>query len=216
MRLRRVVVLTVSGALLLVVGAGLAVAQEIIAGAELEDPDGKVVGTSQFTEDAGKVNVGVQAKDLESGEHGIHFHEKGDCSSSDFKSAGEHFNPTNAKHGLENPEGPHAGDLPNMTVDEDGTAAYKATTDQVTLSEGKTSVFDSDGTALVIHDKADDLKTDPGGDSGDRVACGEIEKASQKGLPKSGGIDGMVPLAAMLAVAILGAGVFLWRRGFQS
>jgi Cu-Zn family superoxide dismutase len=206
----------VSGALLLVVGAGVGVAQGIIAGADLEDPDGKVVGAAQFTEATGKVNVGVQAKDLEPGEHGIHFHEKGDCSSSDFKSAGEHFNPTDAKHGLENPEGPHAGDLPNMTVNEDGTAAYQATTGQVTLSEGKTSVFDSDGSALVLHEKADDQKTDPAGDSGDRVACGEIEKTSEEGLPKSGGIDGIVPLAGMLAVVFLGAGVFLWRRAFQS
>ncbi len=89
MRLSRVVVLAVSGALLLVVGAGVAVAQGIIAGADLEDPDGNPVGTAQFTEDAGKVNVGVQARELEPGEHGIHIHEKGDCSSSDFKSAGD-------------------------------------------------------------------------------------------------------------------------------
>ncbi len=215
--MRRLVVLVVSTVLLMGMTAGMAVAQGIGAKAELKDTKGKDAGSAQLTEDPGGVALSVEAKGLEKeGEHGIHFHEKGDCSSSDFKSAGEHFNPTNAKHGLENPEGPHAGDLPNMTVNEDGTAAYQATTGQVTLSEGKTSVFDSDGSALVIHEKADDQKTDPAGDSGDRLACGEIEKTSQQGLPKSGGIDGIVPLAGMLAVAILGAGVFLWRRGFQS
>lgn len=217
MKLRRVVVLAVSAVLLLVVSGGLAVAQVTGAIAELKDTKGNDVGTAQFTEDPGGVGINVQAKGLDPGEHGIHIHEKGDCSSSDFKSAGEHFNPGNTKHGLENPQGPHAGDLPNITVNEDGTAAYQATTNRVTLSEGKTSLFDSDGSALVIHAKADDQKTDPSGDSGDRVACGEIQKtgASRQALPSSGGIN-VLPLAALLGGASLSVGILLWRRAFHS
>lgn len=209
MRPSRIIVLAVSGVLLLVVTAGVAVAQGM---AELKDKEGNDAGTAQFTEDPKGVAINVQAKGLEPGELGIHFHEKGDCSSSDFKSAGDHFNPEDKKHGLENPEGPHAGDLPNITAKQDGTAAYQTTTDRVTLSEGEASLFDSDGSALVIHEKADDQKTDPAGDSGDRIACGEIEKSN--GLPKSGGVN-VLPLMALLGSAGMLAGMLLWRRAFH-
>ncbi len=213
--MRRLVVLVVSTVLLMVITAGMAVAQGIGAKAELKDTKGKDAGSAQLTEDPGGVALSVEAKGLEKGEHGIHFHEKGECSTSDsFKSAGEHFNPEDKKHGLENSEGPHAGDLPNLKAKEDGTATYQATTKQVTLKEeGKTSVFDSDGTALVIHEKSDDQKTDPSGESGDRVACGEVEKA--EGLPKSGGAS-LLPLAVFLGVTVLGAGMLLVRRAVQS
>ena len=207
MTLRRIVVLAVSEMVLLVVTAGMAAAQGTGATAELKDPKGKDVGSAQFTEDPKGVEITAQVKGLDPGEHGIHIHEKGDCSSSDFKSAGEHFNPGSTKHGLENTEGPHAGDLPDLTVNEDGTGKYQATTDRVTLSSGKTSLFDSDGSALVVHEKADDQKTDPSGDSGSRIACGEIKEAK---LPASGGIN--VSLITLLGVAGLGVGIFLWRH----
>ncbi len=207
MRLRRVIILAVSEALLLIATAGMAAAQGTGATAELKDAKGKDVGSAQFTESPQGVAITAQVKGLDPGEHGIHIHEKGDCSSSDFESAGKHFNPGSTKHGLENSEGPHAGDLPDITVNEDGTGAYQATTDRVTLSSGKTSLFDSDGSALVIHQKADDQKTDPSGNSGSRVACGEIKQAK---LPASGGVS--VPLMTLLGVAGLGAGIILWRR----
>lgn len=213
MRLRKLVILVVSGALL-VASTGVAVAQVVGATAELKDTSGNDVGTAEFAEgpDGVTTTVNLQQgqKAVGPGEHGVHIHEKGDCSSADFKSAGEHFNPQSKEHGFQNPKGAHAGDLPNIKVNQDGSASAQAKTDQVTLSSGKTSLFGSDGTALVIHAKADDLKTDPSGDSGDRQACGVIQKTSQQ-LPASGGID-IIPLAALLVAAGLGAGILLWRR----
>jgi Cu-Zn family superoxide dismutase len=205
-------------------GSGAAIAQGVGATAELKDTSGNPVGAAQFAQDPSgvllTVNLQKGQQAVKPGEHGIHIHEKGDCSSSDFKSAGEHFNPGKTKHGLENPEGPHAGDLPDMTVNEDGSAAYQATTDRVSLTGGDTSVFDSDGSALVIHAKSDDQKTDPSGNSGDRVACGEIERASSTSLPSSGGIN-VLSLTALLggvilSVGVLGAGAFIWRRASHS
>ena len=121
------------------------------------------------------MRIFLPAQGLEPGEHGIHIHEKGDITP-DFEAAGEHFNPTGAQHGFNNPKGPHAGDLENITVREDKTADYSTATDRVTLASGKeNSLLDEDGSALVIHAKADDYTTDPSGGSGDRVVAGVIE-----------------------------------------
>lgn len=174
--------------MLVVVLVGVASAQEQQgASAQLKDTHGNSIGTAQFTQDpAGGVNISLQAQGLEPGEHGIHIHEKGDCSPSDFKSAGEHLNPTSAKHGLDNPQGPHAGDLPNLIVNQDGSVSYAATDERVTLAEGEGPLLGPGGTALVIHADPDDQMTDPSGNSGDRVACGVIERSES--LPSSGGI----------------------------
>ena len=107
--------------------------------------------------------------------HGLHIHTVGACTP-DFAAVGGHFNPTTAQHGLDNPSGPHAGDLPNLEIDADGNGTYEATTTLVTLDQGDNSLFDSDGSALVIHADPDDLITDPAGNSGDRIACGIIEQ----------------------------------------
>ena len=98
------------------------------------------------------------------------------CEPPGFQSAGPHFNPENKKHGLENPDGPHAGDMKNFTVAADGTAQTTVLAAKVTLGEDNQSVFSNGGTALVIHAKADDMKTDPAGNAGDRIACGVIQK----------------------------------------
>ena len=104
------------------------------------------------------------------GVHGIHLHAVGKCDGPKFESAGGHFNPDAKMHGSKNPQGPHQGDLPNISVGPDGTAGGTLTAAGVTMA----ALQDADGAALVVHAKADDLKTDPSGDSGDRIACAVI------------------------------------------
>lgn len=141
----------------------------------LMNAEGKKIGTAVLTEVPGGVKVAVEAANLRPGKHGIHFHETGVCQGPDFKSAGAHFNPMGKKHGLENPEGPHAGDLPNLEVGADGKAKTEFVTKLVTLTPGKpNSLIRTGGTALVIHLQPDDQRTEPSGNAGDRIACGVI------------------------------------------
>ena len=105
----------------------------------------------------------------------MHFHQTAKCEAP-FTSAGGHFNPEAKKHGLENPEGPHAGDMSNFTVAADGTAKATIVNKHVTLGAGANSVYANGGTALMIHAKGDDMKTDPSGNAGDRIACGLVVK----------------------------------------
>lgn len=143
------------------------------------DLEGAEAGSVMLTQADGSVAISGDAMGLEPGEHGIHFHMTGDCDAAGkFESAGGHFNPTDHKHGLENTEGPHAGDLPNLTVGDDGAAAIDLTSDMISLTEGEDGyVFDEDGTALIIHAAMDDQMTDPSGNSGDRLLCAVIEAA---------------------------------------
>ncbi|HLS09631.1 superoxide dismutase family protein [Lentibacillus sp.] len=121
------------------------------------------------------VKVTLEASDLEPGTHGFHIHENGVCEAPDFKSAGGHFNPTDAKHGFDHPEGPHAGDLPNIEVDQEGNVFADAAAEMVTLDKGEeNSLLKEGGTTLVIHSDADDYESQPSGDAGKRVACGVI------------------------------------------
>jgi Cu-Zn family superoxide dismutase len=142
------------------------------AWAELKNVQGESVGSAVFREEAGRVRIVVQARGVTPGRHGIHVHSVGRCEPPAFQSAGDHFNPLGKKHGLENPEGAHAGDLPDLEADASGRVQYVAVTDRLTLAAGPTSVFDTDGSAVVIHAKADDQRTDPSGNSGDRILCG--------------------------------------------
>ena len=117
----------------------------------------------------------MHVQGLTPGLHGVHFHAVGTCTAPAFASAGGHFNPESMHHGLNNPAGPHAGDLPNMMVDASGNADYEATTSRVSLSPGTNSLFDADGSALVIHAAPDDNMSDPAGNAGARIGCGVIQ-----------------------------------------
>jgi superoxide dismutase, Cu-Zn family len=144
---------------------------------ELKDAQGKSVGTATLSSKTGSgVVLKLDLHDLPPGEHAVHFHGKAQCDPPDFKSAGPHFNPDGKKHGLENPEGHHAGDMKNFTVNAKGQAKVKMLDKDVTLADDTHSLFSNGGTALVIHAKADDMKSDPAGNAGDRIACGVITK----------------------------------------
>jgi Cu-Zn family superoxide dismutase len=143
---------------------------------KLSDAAGKSVGTAKLAADPGGVKITLAVKGLTAGEHAIHIHEAAKCDAPDFKSAGGHFNPEHKQHGKDNPAGPHAGDIPNFTVDAKGGSTASLVAPGITLTDGDHSVFTGGGTALVIHAKADDGKTDPAGAAGDRIACGLIKK----------------------------------------
>jgi Cu-Zn family superoxide dismutase len=146
------------------------------ATAEILNAKGQKIGSATFTETADGVRINVQVSKLPPGVHAMHLHNVGDCHGPDFKSSGPHFNPFGKKHGAKNPDGPHAGDLPNFEVKPDGTAEVEVTAKLVTLKEGKNSLFQTGGTCLMIHEKADDEVTDPTGNAGERLACGVIKK----------------------------------------
>jgi len=143
------------------------------ASAVLKDASGKEVGAATFTVTPSGVLISLDLTAVPPGEHGFHVHTTGKCEPPDFKSAGPHFNPDQTKHGFMTPEGPHAGDLPNLHVPADGKLQIEVLEPNVTLS-GEAPLLDADGSALVIHAGADDYKTDPAGNSGNRIACGVI------------------------------------------
>jgi Cu-Zn family superoxide dismutase len=143
---------------------------------DLKDAKGNSVGMAMISPaKGGGVSVDLDVKGLPPGQHAVHFHAVPKCEAP-FTSAGSHFNPANKKHGLQNPEGPHAGDMPNFTVDAKGMAKTTITNKNVTLGSESNSLYANGGTALVIHAAADDMKSDPAGNAGDRIACGVITK----------------------------------------
>lgn len=165
----------VAGFVLVMSGTAFAENKILKAKATLYNVAGKKVGTAKFLEVKDGVEIVLKVSKLSSGKHGWHLHDAGICKGPDFKSAGAHFNPMRKQHGLHNHKGAHAGDLPNLVVDAKGNGRTKIVVSSVSLKpDAKNSLFHDGGTSIVIHEKADDEKTDPSGNSGNRVACGVI------------------------------------------
>jgi Cu-Zn family superoxide dismutase len=146
------------------------------ASVALRDAQGAPTGTATLTEVDGGVRVTVSVKGVAPGLHGLHLHAVGKCEGPDFKSAGPHFNPGAKEHGLDNPRGSHAGDMPNLNVGPDGSGTGEFVARGATLGSGPGSLFPEGGTALVLHAAPDDLKSDPAGNAGARIACGVVQR----------------------------------------
>jgi Cu-Zn family superoxide dismutase len=173
--MNRLTILAVTG----LIGTALFAANKPVT-VSLKDAMGKDVGTAKISDGAGGKGVKIAAtlKGLPPGEHAFHIHATAKCEAPGFTTAGGHFNPDNHHHGINNDQSPkpHAGDMANFTVGPKGTAKVSVVNDALTLGDGPNSVFTGGGTALMIHAKADDLKSDPAGNAGDRIACGTITK----------------------------------------
>jgi Cu-Zn family superoxide dismutase len=147
------------------------------AEAVMYDTNGTPLGTAQIWQDGnGLVNVEISSIRLPAGTHGIHFHDVGKCEggTTAFSTAGGHYNPMAMQHGLQNPQGPHAGDNPNIVIPAGGVGNVAFSTDRVSLTPGTRTLLDADGTSLVVHASADDQVTNPSGNSGARIACGVV------------------------------------------
>jgi Cu-Zn family superoxide dismutase len=177
MRMRFRILIAIAGLLWFSTAVRLAAAPKS-AHAEIVNARGAKIGSAKITLTSDGVKIAVKVSQLTPGEHGIHIHTVGKCEGPAFTSAGGHFNPTNAHHGVHNAQEPHPhlGDLMNLVVDTNGKANASFIANGVTLGDGANSLFHEGGTALVIHAKADNLMSDPSGNSGDRIACGVIEK----------------------------------------
>jgi Cu-Zn family superoxide dismutase len=168
-------IITVIGVAMVTALPFTGIAEAQTARAELRDEAGKTVGEATFQQSGDDVRITTTFTALPPGTHALHIHEVGKCEPP-FESAGGHFNPTGKQHGRDNPQGPHAGDLPNIEVPQTGQLKVEATAHGVSLGADKNGLLDMDGSALVVHEGADDYKSNPAGNSGKRIACGVIRR----------------------------------------
>jgi Cu-Zn family superoxide dismutase len=146
-----------------------------VATAPLKDAQGQETGSVNLTQTPRGVLINVSVKGLPPGEHAFHVHAVGKCEPP-FTTAGGHFNPDNKKHGLLAADGAHAGDMPNLHIPQSGDLKVEIVNAAITLEKGKpNSLFDADGSAIIIHAGSDDYKTDPTGEAGGRIACGVVQ-----------------------------------------
>lgn len=165
-----------AGLAAVVLTAGTASAQDV-AKARFKNIKGEQIGSATLTQTPYGVLIDLDVSGIAPGEHGFHVHETGRCAEQDgFKSAGAHFSPKAHQHGVRVEGGPHAGDMMNQFVGADGKLRAHVINTRISLGQGEGNVFDADGSALVIHAKADDYKSQPAGDAGDRIACAVIER----------------------------------------
>jgi superoxide dismutase, Cu-Zn family len=160
----------------LIISSAFSAAAQKASKAELHDGMGSSVGTAEFSPTAKGVSISLNLMNLPPGPHGIHIHAVAKCEGPAFTTAGGHLNPDMKHHGLDNPDGPHAGDMPNITVGADGTLKATIVAPGVTMGDDPHSIFSNGGTAVVIHAMVDDQKSDPAGMAGARIACGVIAK----------------------------------------
>ncbi len=153
---------------------GDAGARQETARAVLRDARGQAVGNAELSQESGGVRVRLAATAMPAGTYGSHVHMVGRCDAPEFTTAGEHWNPTGARHGRDNPDGPHLGDLPNLSVSANGRGSIEYLVTGATIAGTGASMIDADGSALLIHAAADDYRTDPSGKSGARIACGIV------------------------------------------
>lgn len=144
--------------------------------ADLVDGQGQTKGRAMLMQEKDGLHVSVRGVGLPAGVHAVHIHTIGTCTGPDFKSAGGHWNPMAKQHGHDNPAGQHMGDMPNMTVGPDGTGSLETVIPGARLTGGDKPLLDADGGAIVIHAAADDYKTDPTGNAGERLACGIVKR----------------------------------------
>ncbi len=167
--------------------AALPAGARATATANLRNAAGQSVGAARLDELRGGVHIVLEMTGMPPGDHGVHIHAVGKCDPPAFATAGPHFNPGGRQHGTLNPQGAHAGDLPNITVGADGRGRLETVSERISLGGDATSLFDADGSALVVHAQPDDFKTDPAGNAGARIACGVIARPEPpKAEPVSG------------------------------
>jgi Cu-Zn family superoxide dismutase len=147
---------------------------DVTAEADIRDRGGRTIARASATQVGDAVRIRVEGAGLPPGIYGAHVHTTGLCTPPGFESAGPHWNPNQRQHGRDNPQGQHSGDLPNLMVGTDGRGSYEFTVPGVWLSGGARPILDSDGAAIVVHAQADDYRTDPSGNSGARIGCGEL------------------------------------------